>query len=210
MKENHLDVTIKASYYTLNELSERTKRVWLVFHGYGQLAKYFIRKFEILNHEKNFIIAPQGLSKMYLEGHGGRVGASWMTREDRATEIENQHRYIQSILNEIGVHEGKDLIYFGFSQGVATLGRFAAKARRPFKKMILWAGIFPKGITDGAFNFTTGREEIAYYVCREDPFLQEGMIEQQNEIMNRMFGKIPKLYWYQGGHKVVPELLLQI
>ena len=54
-----------ASYITLNKLTPKTKNIWIIFHGYGQLSKFFIRRFDILDQNENFIIAPQGLSKFY-------------------------------------------------------------------------------------------------------------------------------------------------
>ena len=50
-RQYHIPISIKASYYTLNKLTEDTERIWLVFHGYGQLAEYFIKKFEGLDPE---------------------------------------------------------------------------------------------------------------------------------------------------------------
>ncbi len=210
MKEHQLEVAIKTPYFTLNELTDNTERIWLTFHGYGQLAKFFIKKFESLDPDKNFIIAPQGLSKYYLEGFYGRVGASWMTKEDRLTEIENQYRYIQSVLNEIGDISNKELIYFGFSQGTATMGRFAAWSKIPFHKMIIWAGTFPPDIEPDAYSFLTGNEEFTYFTSREDPFFKEEMIENQNKVVSETVGKKPELNWYEGGHTVVPELLTKI
>lgn len=208
--ENHLDVSIRASYRTLNELTDKTERVWLVCHGQGQLSEYFIKKFEILDAEKNFILAPQGLSKYYLEGFSGRVGASWMTKEDRLTEIDNQYRFLSSVLDNHKEVLSKELILFGFSQGAATIGRFAANAKIPFSKMVIWAGTFPPDIEPNAYNFLTGEEEIIYFTSRTDPFFKEEMIDAQNDVMERTLGKRPKLNWYEGGHKVIPEILLTI
>jgi len=69
--QHYIDVTLKATFYTQNKLSPSTKRIWLIFHGYGQLSEYFLRKFHTLDPETNFLIAPQGLSKFYLEGFTG-------------------------------------------------------------------------------------------------------------------------------------------
>lgn len=210
MQQRHLDVTIKASYYTLNELTEKTERVWVVFHGYGQLAEFFIKKFQSLDPEKNFIIAPQGLSKYYLEGVYGRVGASWMTKEDRLTEIENQYAYIDKVLKTCGNLSDKKLIYFGFSQGTATMGRYAAHAQIPFDQMIIWAGTFPPDTNPVHWKFLTGKEAIHYYTSKEDIYFREEMISQQNDVIKKALGREPQLHWYDGGHKVVPSLLSSI
>ncbi len=207
--QRHLDISIKASYYTLNNLTSKTERVWLVFHGYGQLAEFFIKKFEGLDPDKNFIIAPQGLSKYYLEGVYGRVGASWMTKEDRLTEIENQYSYIDAVLNQFDLNS-KKLIYFGFSQGTATMGRYAAHAKIPFEQMIIWAGTFPPDTNPNDWGYLTGEEGIHYYTSKEDVYFKDEMIPQQNEVVKNAMGRKPELHWYDGGHRVIPKLVKTI
>jgi hypothetical protein len=59
----------------------------LVTHGYGQLAKTFIRRFEPIMDAQTLVVAPEGLSRFYWGGFDGPVVASWMTREDRLDEI---------------------------------------------------------------------------------------------------------------------------
>ncbi|MEQ6166355.1 hypothetical protein AAOE16_04110 [Ekhidna sp. MALMAid0563] len=206
MQQHHIPVSINASYYTLNKLTEKTERIWLVFHGYGQLAEYFIKKFEGLDPEKNFIIAPQGLSKYYLDGVYGRVGASWMTKEDRLTEIDNQYSYIDAVLSQYDTSE-KQLIYFGFSQGTATMGRYAAHAKIPFKKMIIWAGTFPPDTDPKDWQYLNGSEEIHYYTSREDKYFKEEMIDNQNKVLKAAMNREPELHWYEGGHRVIPEVV---
>lgn len=209
IKHYHIPISIQAPYYTLNQLTEHTERVWVIFHGYGQLAQFFIKKFEGLDPKKNFIVAPQGLSKYYLEGFYGRVGASWMTKEDRLTEIENQYSYIQSVLSHAGVigNENQKLSYFGFSQGTATMGRFAAHVKLPFEKMVIWAGTFPPDTSPEDWSFLSGKEQVQYYTSKEDPFFKEGMIEHQNVVLQKAMKVKPELHWYEGGHKVIPELV---
>ncbi|MEM0939444.1 MAG: hypothetical protein AAF600_07145 [Bacteroidota bacterium] len=205
----YLKFSSKAPYYSLGELSNKTERIWLVFHGYGQLAEYFIKKFEKLDLMKNFIIAPQGLSKYYLKGVYGRVGASWMTKEDRLTEIENQCSYIDAVLNQFDI-SGKQLVYFGFSQGSATMGRYAAHAKIPFQKMIIWAGTFPPDTDTEDWKYLKGDEKIFYYISKEDHFFKKEIVAQQNGVVKKALGKEPELHWYNGGHRVIPEIVLSI
>ena len=68
-----------ASFHNTSfEVNENTKYLCIAFHGYGQLAKYFIRDFESLGPE-HVAIVPEGLHRFYREGMSGRVVASWMT-----------------------------------------------------------------------------------------------------------------------------------
>ena len=82
MKIHHIPVKRQARYYTLGTLDTNTKHVYIVLHGYGQLASQIIHKFDDMADEV-FIIAPEGLSRFYWDGMTGTVGASWMTKEDR-------------------------------------------------------------------------------------------------------------------------------
>ena len=51
------------TYETLNTLSAKTKNIWIVLHGIGFLSKFFIKYFDELNAEENYVIAPQAPSK---------------------------------------------------------------------------------------------------------------------------------------------------
>src|SRR2546425_1041706 len=89
MQEHHLAVDKTARYYSLGEPGPATRQLWFVCHGYGQLAGRFLRHFEPLDDGSRVIIAPEGLSRFYLSESPAerRVGASWMTREDRLVEM---------------------------------------------------------------------------------------------------------------------------
>ena len=50
-----LIVKTTANVYTMGQLNKNTQSIWIVFHGYGQMAEHFIRKFSFL--EQSFIIA---------------------------------------------------------------------------------------------------------------------------------------------------------
>ena len=44
VNEHYIKVENTAHYVSLGELNRGTKEIWIVCHGYGQLAKFFIRK----------------------------------------------------------------------------------------------------------------------------------------------------------------------
>lgn len=209
MKEHHLDIVFKTSYHTLNDLTADTERVWIVFHGYGQLSEFFIKHFKVLDPDRNFIIAPQGLSKFYLQGVNGRVGATWMTKNDRLVAIENQFSYLDEMMKRYNL-EGKKLIYFGFSQGAATMGRYASHAKIPFHEMVLWAGTFPPDTNYEDWNYLSGKEKISYWLCEDDPYFRPEMIPSQKELIASLFNKKPRIHWYEGGHRVINEIISEL
>jgi len=151
MQEHHLSVARTARYFTLGSLDTTTRQVWFVLHGYGQLAQFFIRKFEILNDGHTFIVAPEALSRFYLEGVTGRVGASWMTREERPQEIADYVAYLNQLYDT--VLEGQDfskiqINVLGFSQGNATVLRWLNNDHVHCDHLVIWAGFFANGIAD--------------------------------------------------------------
>jgi len=89
--EHHIEVPRTARYLTLGPGDAAD--VWIVIHGYGQLAGRFLRRFEPIDDGTRHIVAPEALSRFYVGNEAGRhgqsskVGATWMTREAREDEI---------------------------------------------------------------------------------------------------------------------------
>ena len=96
--EGHITFQKKGRYFTLGNLADG-KHLLIALHGYGYLAKYFINKFKELDLDKYVILCPEGLSRFYQSGTEGRVGASWMTKEDRQTDIEDYVNYLDAALD---------------------------------------------------------------------------------------------------------------
>ncbi len=143
MKEHLFKVERTARVYTFGQLSDKTTTIWVVAHGYGQLAKYFIKKFDHLDPEKNFVIAPEGLSRAYIDGMTGRVGASWMTKDLREEEIDEYLNCIELIFNELTKNKmpsNAKILALGFSQGGATISRWAVKTKCKVDLLVVWGG----------------------------------------------------------------------
>ena len=208
-EQKHLDVSLKASYRTLNELTQDTQRIWLVFHGQGQLTEFFLKKFEILDPKSNFVLAPQGLSKYYLNGFTGRVGASWMTKEDRLTEMENQLRYIDAVVqSEIGDRK-TDTVLLGFSQGTAAMLRYAAHANLSIQKMIVWAGTIPPELSPDMVTHWP-EFDAHFLVGDEDQFNRDNYFDQEKEKFEQLIGRPVHSKVFQGKHEIIPGLLLEL
>src|SRR5512140_2894757 len=92
--EHAIAVPRTARYYTLGPTHGFPRELWFVCHGYGQLGARFVEQFASLDDGTRLIVAPEALSRFYLDSiperrnqQSPRVGASWMTREDRLAEI---------------------------------------------------------------------------------------------------------------------------
>ena len=105
-----------------------------VLHGYGQLPAFFIRKFQAQVNAGWRVVAPEGAHRFYLKGTDGRVGASWMTREARLDDIEDQTHFLDALRAQLDAESntgsGAGLrVLLGFSQGASTALRWAHSAR---------------------------------------------------------------------------------
>jgi len=146
VQEHHLTVARSARYFTLGGTEPR--EVWFACHGYGQLAARFLEKLRVLDDGRRHLVAPEGLSRFYV-GEGAterRVGASWMTREDRLAEIEDYVRYLDAVYDDVfgRLDRARVTVHaLGFSQGAATVSRWTAMGTSRIDRVILWGGEFP-------------------------------------------------------------------
>jgi hypothetical protein len=93
ISSKHITVKKTARYFILGEAGPFTRQVWFVCHGYGFLGGDFLKNFEALNEKEHLVVASEGLHRFYLYGTGGKVGASWMTKEDRREfPLANEYR----------------------------------------------------------------------------------------------------------------------
>ncbi len=136
-KEKQILYKTTNTYSTLNTLGKNTKNVWIVFHGIGFLSKYFIKYFNGLPKDENYIIAPQAPSKYYLNKDFKHVGASWLTKENRVMETKNVLSYMDNLYALEKTPHHCQLIILGFSQGVSIATRWVAKSKISFDQLIL-------------------------------------------------------------------------
>src|SRR6266545_261715 len=143
MHEHQFSTSRSARYFTLGS-AEHATDVWWVCHGYGQLASRFLERFRPIEAERRCIVAPEGLSRFYLTDNPAerRVGASWMTREDRLHEIDDYVRYLDGVYAKLAPHDAR-VTALGFSQGTATVFRWAGLGSSRIDRLIVWGGEVP-------------------------------------------------------------------
>ncbi len=204
MQKHQLIVPKTARYFTLGELDENTKTVWFVIHGYGQLAEYFIKKFKVLDDGKTFIIAPEALSRFYLNGFNGRVGATWMTREERENEITDYINYLNLLYDTVlSESKNKDLKIniLGFSQGTATVARWCMNEHIHYHRLILWAGYFGNGIQDVINAEKVADKDVILCYGKEDEFLKQIDIQQYESDVRVVIPHV-QIHTFEGGHTI--------
>ncbi|MCC8358813.1 alpha/beta hydrolase [Salinimicrobium sediminilitoris] len=209
MDEKQVSYRSTNTYSTLNQLTDKTENVWVVFHGIDYLSRYFLKYFRHFNQEKNYIIAPQAPSKYYLNGKYEHVGASWATRENTEMEIENVLAYLDEVYENEGLKRAKNLVLFGYSQGVSVVTRWMARRKISPSQLILNSGRIPKELKPEDFAFLEGTE-ISFVYGTEDPFVNKEFLESEEKRIRELFPKNLKFIPFDGGHEVNKEVILKL
>lgn len=212
-QERRLTVTRSARYYQLGELSENTRQLWVVCHGYGQLAAYFIRHFAPLTDADpaTVVVAPEGLSRFYLQGTGGRIGATWMTREDRLAEIDDYVSYLNQLAATVLAEcpANVRVTVLGFSQGAATVSRWLARAAFRPARLVLWAGAFPPDIEFGVATHLLQRLPVTLVYGDQDEFVKADDVARQQAFLQQL-GVEPGIIQFPGPHTLDAGVLRQL
>ena len=212
MQEHHLKITRTARYYTIGEKNQHTECIWLACHGYGQLASEFISGFEPLLDGKHLVVAPEALSRFYLRGFTGQVGATWMTKEDREHEIGDYVSYLETLLENVcgasDVNEMK-INALGFSQGTATICRWFVKTKYKIENLILCAGAIPPELTaeSALSSFKTSR--LVYVLGDSDPYYEAKALKAELFRLKKS-GLQPEVLRFKGGHIIDAEMLAKL
>ncbi|HQQ96179.1 MAG TPA: alpha/beta hydrolase [Cyclobacteriaceae bacterium] len=215
-EQRDLHFKFQARYFRAGNLNAQTRQVWILLHGYGQLAQYFIRKFQVLENDRTFLLAPEGLSRFYLSEltdvgrQDNKVGATWMTRENREMDITNYLMYLNEMAHqELKEFEHIPVTILAFSQGCATACRWVAEGTVNFDRLILWAGIFPPDINFSSAGKLLQNKKTILVVGDQDPFLTpERMVEF--DALARKLGIAPEKIVFQGKHEVREDVLLSL
>lgn len=204
--EKKVSYQISNSYSTLNEFTSKTKNVWVVFHGIGYLSRYFLKYFKDLDPEENYIIAPQAQSKYYLTDEYRHVGASWLTKENTETEIENMLAYLEKVFQAEQLQDAPNLILMGYSQGVSVATRWVASNKIECSKLILHSGGLPKELQPEDFQFLKNTE-VALIYGTKDEYLNEERLTSERARAKKLFGERIRIISFEGGHEVKKKIL---
>ncbi len=207
-REKEIRYTTTKSYTTLNQLGERTRNIWVVLHGIGYLSRYFLKYFDELPAEENYIIAPQAPSKYYLNGEYRHVGASWLTKENTILETKNVLSYLDAVLEAEQFPKECELIVFGFSQGVSIAARWVAQRQLRCQQLVLYAGGMPKELVPTDFDFLTAQgTTVTVIVGDRDEYLSGERRKSEAERIEKLFHGRAKQLLFKGGHEIKKDLI---
>jgi predicted esterase len=209
LSERHLAVSRTARYVTAGPAASDASAVWFALHGYGHLARRFARQFRPILDGERLLVVPEALSRFYLEGSRGRIGASWMTRENREAEISDYVCYLDQLLKAIAPPKSVPTVVLGFSQGVATACRWALAGRIRPTRLILWAGGLPPDLPWPTAAKRLRQTTVVFVNGRADRGLTRSEVTKQRDLL-RARDVASEERWFEGGHELNDEVLVEL
>jgi predicted esterase len=209
MTQHTIKVETTAHYYSIGELNSNTSDIWIVCHGYGQLASFFIRKFQDIDAPNRYIVAPEGFNKFYLKGFSGRVGASWMTKENREDEIEDHCSFLEQLADSLISKANKNcrINIVGFSQGTATVSRWLLRTKHSIDALILWGGKIANDFDFECYNQKHSETKNFVVFGTVDEFYS---VDNVNEYKKELAELKADWVSYKGGHTIDSNTLTLI
>jgi predicted esterase len=207
---HHLRVQRTARYFTLGGESGAPKAIWFVLHGYGQLAGQFVGYFADLADSDTLVVAPEAMNRFYLvaadkaPARDRPVGATWMTREDRESEIGDYVEYLEALYDDIATKNGSEtpaaINVIGFSQGAATATRWVTHGRARIDRLILWGGLLPPD-ADLRAHDALRNVPLTFVIGSRDHYITDDMLAAEKARLER--AGIPyNLIPFDGGHVI--------
>lgn len=210
LEAQYLKIEKTARYYLSGPLDNSYQTVCFVLHGYGQLAKFFVRPFTDTGLSNVLFVAPEGLHRFYLNGTKGRVGASWMSKEDRLKDIEDYCAYLDllrdQLIPQVSFEDKESVGVLGFSQGAATACRWLSYSKHQFSYLLNYAGIYPPDLPEHIAIERMQNIPVIHLLGDKDEYItMDKMKESLEEFSKLGFPKDLKLF--EGTHRIYPQVI---
>jgi len=154
MIERTIETTAHGRYLVVPPSSGAAAPMLVGFHGYAEAAETQLDRMRAIEGAGRWLLVSiQGLNRFY-QRRTDQVIAGWMTRQDREAAIQDNIRYVASVIAEVGREwpAAPGVMYAGFSQGVAMAFRAAASSRDPVRGVIAAGGDAPPELEPSALR----------------------------------------------------------
>ena len=220
LSARHIRVTRTARYYTMGGVGvgDGVGEAWFVLHGYRQAARRFARRFEVLDAPERIVVVPEALSRFYVDPSPGRhgpehrVGASWMTRDDRNNEIADYVAYLDALASEVAGSAALSVrrrVVLGFSQGAHTASRWVVLGCSAATELVLWGAGLATDLSPDALAAGLDGVDVTFVRGEEDRHRHPREEASQDALLEDL-GVSFRVLVHPGGHEVAPGPLLDI
>ena len=186
--------------------------------GDGEHIRFsYASSFEAIDDGSRLIVAPEGLSRFYIEQPGRHrpdslVGATWMTSHDREREIEDYVGYLDAVADlvfETVERRAVGLTVLGFSQGLHTAIRWSVLGRWSPDRLILWGEYLPQDLNLERTRRALEGVALALVSGDADPSRQPEF-ERRQEKQLASLGLSHTTHSHSGGHEIDVQLLQEL
>jgi predicted esterase len=149
-----IPATVRGRYVVEMAAGGRPAGLVVGFHGYGEAAEAQLARLQsVPGSDRWMLVSIQGLHRFYNR-RSQEVVASWMTRQDRELAIEDNVRYVMSVMERaiVDAGVGAPMVFAGFSQGVAMAFRAACSSRALVAGVIAVGGDVPPELDRAALS----------------------------------------------------------
>ena len=193
----HIQTSVQGRYLVQKAPGSSPCPMVIGFHGYGENAEVHLDRMQHLKGGENwYCVSIQALHPFYLGK--GKMGANWLTSQDRDFRIKENVEYINKVISNIKKDYlvNDSLVFSGFSQGTAMACRAAVLGDFPAIGVMILGGDIPPEFNHGDLRripqilMGRGKEDTLY----------------SNEIWQRDLARIKKagipsyICTFAGGH----------
>ncbi|MEM1118356.1 MAG: esterase [Bacteroidota bacterium] len=213
-----------ARYVVLGPEDGPLEEVWVICHGYGQLAPSFARHVRAAERAHRLVVVPEALSRFYVRRGATRAadrpGASWMTREAREDDIADTVRYLDDVFVAACARADADpravrLGALGFSQGAATAVRWLARSpllaqrARRADRLVVWGGALPHDLDLRAEAAWLAEADLTLVAGDRDAIATPARVIRQERALTE--ASIPhRTVSYAGGHRLTDRIVRDV
>jgi dienelactone hydrolase len=216
VRTESLSVRRTARLALLGVAGPHIRDLWYVLHGYGQLAPEFLEGCGALADAGRLVVAPEALSRFYdgdlatrLQQKDPKVGASWMTREERLTDIADNMAYLDEVhahvLRSLGGARPRVTV-LGFSQGAATSTRWVATGSFAVARHVIWGAAMAHDVDLADPDSPLRRPETVLVVGTRDQFATPKAVAAERMRLEAARFPVRELP-FDGGHRLDDETL---
>jgi predicted esterase len=213
--EHAIEVPRTARYYVLGDAAAPGGELWIVLHGFGQLAGDFVEYFTGLNDGRHVVVAPEALNRYYTQpvsvpSADRHVGATWMTKEHREAEIADYVRYLDLLHAELAAKlRPRRTVLVGFSQGGATATRWAVQGTTTFHSVILWGATLPPDVDLSSVNERLRGARLRLVIGRTDQYISAEALAAERSRLDAA-GVDHEVIEYEAGHSIKRAVLTDL